>query len=648
MKSFRLLSLVMCMSAVLALGSCKEPIEDPYILINGEKTLSISQDKATLQVYVASNREWAVRMNKETEEWMQIEPAGGMPSEHAVQVTLTVAENMGANRTAAIEFYTGTATDMLTVIQQGPDGESDGVKAISVAEFIGKADTGTYYRLTGVVSGFNASYCSFDLTDATGTIYVYSVTEASKAEWKDKIKNGGTVTLKGVYKYYGTKHEVVEAVIEEFIPEAEAPVTTATAAQIIAAGVEGNYQIAEATIVNVPSVNTLIVNDGTGYMYAYKSKHGFAEGDVVTVKGKVVLYEGKVLEFDNPDITKTGAAIVTHPEPAAWGADEIDGYFSAPVITVKYVSVLGLVIKDDKYTNLRPFGTKACEVVSLYVGDADLTAYENCPVRVTGYAFTATAETKNISVAVVDIVEISGAQYVLTDPASLLWGADDVAPKTVAVLTSGTDVTVEAVAEAFGGDVWATATVSGKTITITPSGVNTSQTQDRTGAFKVTSDGMSIVLNVTQSRVLGAHPFTSNVTWKLGSSAYDHTTGNDTSPGQSAVINGTEVNELVKLGTSSKNGDFTATIPAGTKKIAFYSLGWKGSSPKLNVTCGSGQKQTFSIKANDGVVSNPPYTITTSDADAYYEVQVDDASATSVKFESEGRVIVWGINAYNE
>ena len=33
-----------------------------------------------------------------------------------------------------------------------------------------------YFKLTGTVSKFNAQYCSFDLTDASGTIYVYSVT----------------------------------------------------------------------------------------------------------------------------------------------------------------------------------------------------------------------------------------------------------------------------------------------------------------------------------------------------------------------------------------------------------------------------------------------------------------------------------------
>lgn len=87
---------------------------------------------------------------------------------------------------------------------------------ITVSDFIANADRSTAYRLTGTVSGFNAQYCSFDLTDATGTIYVYSV--SNKDEWKDKISNGGTVVLIGYYEYYAAKeqHEVVNATIKSF------------------------------------------------------------------------------------------------------------------------------------------------------------------------------------------------------------------------------------------------------------------------------------------------------------------------------------------------------------------------------------------------------------------------------------------------
>lgn len=101
-------------------------------------------------------------------------------------------------------------------VQGGEEIDYNNVPAKTVAEFIAAADKDNYYKLSGKVSGFNANYCSFDLTDATGLIYVYSVD--NKSEWSSKIKDGGTVTLAGKYEYYANKqqHEVVNAYILSF------------------------------------------------------------------------------------------------------------------------------------------------------------------------------------------------------------------------------------------------------------------------------------------------------------------------------------------------------------------------------------------------------------------------------------------------
>ena len=106
--------------------------------------------------------------------------------------------------------------------------ESKGKK--TVEEFIAAADKENYYELTGTVSNFNSKFCSFDLTDASGSIYVYSVLDASKTEWVDKIKDGGTVTLYGKYDYYekSSKHEVVDAHIVIFTEGTTGPETPGT------------------------------------------------------------------------------------------------------------------------------------------------------------------------------------------------------------------------------------------------------------------------------------------------------------------------------------------------------------------------------------------------------------------------------------
>ena len=121
-----------------------------------------------------------------------------------------------------IDFSTGEEL----VIGQAPSGGDSGSGGNAptssgkktVQEFVSAADTQNYYELTGTVSDFYQTYCSFDLTDASGTIYVFSVLQESKDIWTSKIKNGGTITILGKYEYYDSKsqHEVVDAYIVSY------------------------------------------------------------------------------------------------------------------------------------------------------------------------------------------------------------------------------------------------------------------------------------------------------------------------------------------------------------------------------------------------------------------------------------------------
>ena len=101
------------------------------------------------------------------------------------------------------------------------------VEQITCAEFIQKADQNTTYRLVGeVTSNVNTTYCSFDMNDGTATVVVWTVN--NKDEWKDKVKKGGTVTVRGKYKPYtdnngNTKHEMVDAYIEDFTDGGDTP-----------------------------------------------------------------------------------------------------------------------------------------------------------------------------------------------------------------------------------------------------------------------------------------------------------------------------------------------------------------------------------------------------------------------------------------
>lgn len=101
--------------------------------------------------------------------------------------------------------------------------------------------------------------------------------------------------------------------------------------------------------------------------------------------------------------------------------------------------------------------------------------------------------------------------------------------------------------------------------------------------------------------------YESNLTWTSVDSA---------SPTDKATVNGNADITVLKFGTSKKYGSAKATLPAGTTKLTFYGVAWKGSAASVKFTIG-GAEYTKDLVANDGATSTSPYTITVSDTDKY-------------------------------
>ena len=133
--------------------------------------------------------------------------------------------------------------------------------------------------------------------------------------------------------------------------------------------------------------------------------------------------------------------------------------------------------------------------------------------------------------------------------------------------------------------------------------------------------------------------YASNVKWTLGESAYDN----------EATVNGTSGVAVLKLGTSSKVGTATVTIPAGTKKISFYGVSWKGKETSVAFKTGGEIVYKQALKDNEGAANNSPFTLTVSDADHYtYTLSEAPASAVDITLTTDGsntRVILFGIKA---
>ena len=248
---------------------------------------------------------------------------------------------------AEIDFSKGVEMDFTAGGSTGGSTtapESKGKK--TVEEFIAAADTQNYYELTGTVSGFNPTYCSFDLTDATGKIYVYSVLDASKAEWTSKISNGGTITIYGQYLYYEQKsqHEVVNAYIVSFEGDGSGSVDSgkpetlikATVAEFLAAEESSSvwYELTgEIISIAKQDYGNFTIKDATGEIYIYGmtskwvgsndksfSQIGLKVGDTVTLGTLRGSYNGQPQGGGNPvpafyisHVPGEGGEVVTPP-----------------------------------------------------------------------------------------------------------------------------------------------------------------------------------------------------------------------------------------------------------------------------------------------------------------------------------------------
>ena len=175
-----------------------------------------------VSVTVRTNLTYEVVIPEEAQSWLSV----AVSTKAAVRedaVTFTAQPNEGAARTAAVSLKAqGAAPLTVTIYQEGKGGSTpDGVKAVTVSEFLAEAESETQvYELVGVIGGsINTTYGNFDLTDDSGTVYVYGLTatELGFGEKNDKsfasldLKKGDTIKLRGYRGSFNGKDEVTYA-----------------------------------------------------------------------------------------------------------------------------------------------------------------------------------------------------------------------------------------------------------------------------------------------------------------------------------------------------------------------------------------------------------------------------------------------------
>ncbi len=438
----------------------------------------------------------------------------------------------------------------------------------TVAEFIEAADKSTFFKLTGEVGGsINTQYGNFDLTDATGTIYVYGTTNI--AEYASKLKAGAKVTLAATYDYYATtqKHEAVNAYILS-IEEGEAPdysnAPAKTVAEFIAAADKANYYKLTGEVGG--SINTQYGNfdltDETGTIYVYGTDNISEYASKLKAGAKVTL----AAKYDYYEKNQKHEAVHAYILSIEGGSDQpTEDYSNAPAKTVAE-----FIAAADKATYYKLTGE---------VGGSINTQYGNF-----------------------DLTDETGTIYV--------YGTDNIS-EYASKLKAGAKVTLAAKYDYY----------------------EKNQKHEAVHAYILSIEGGSDQPDPTTG---DDSDYASNVTWTLGSNAYDNV---------NSTVNGVTGVKTLKLGTSSKFGDATLKIPAGATKLTFYAISWNNAAVATLVFSVDGAEiGKVNPVANSGLKGTSTYELTVTDSDKF-EIAV--TGGTDVKVETTGgyRAALFAVHA---
>ena len=115
-----------------------------------------------------------------------------------------------------------------------------------------------------------------------------------------------------------------------------------------------------------------------------------------------------------------------------------------------------------------------------------------------------------------------------------------------------------------------------------------------------------------------------------------------------ATINGVSDVKVLKVGSSDALGSFTLTLPAGTRSVSYYAVGWKGKTTTLKFLQGETEIGTRALVANDGASNSSPFTLTVTDADKYsldFDAALEADTKITVTTTAKARALLFGIQA---
>ena len=468
---------------------------------------------------------------------------------------------------------------------------------------------------------------NFTVPEGTSSLSIYVKTDVASSYRLDDLKlsvaaEAGTVIdfSKGVDLGTGS---------------GETPEPTPGAGTIaeIAAGAENAAIDLKDVLVTGVTLKSYVITDATGSILVFANGDPKVKvGDKINVTGTTGKHNG-LMQITAPTATVVSSGNdVSYPAPLE--LTEAKMKEDAPT-AVTYVSFTGTVKKSGNFYNIF-VGSYTAKDLSCSYYTGNMEGFVGSDIKVEGWYVGGNPHYQVVATKVEEVVsdtpKFSVSTETLTAKAADKSASFDVKGNvkwTVSSDNAAYKVSPES------GDGNGSVTVSfaenttDKNVTVKLTVSTTAEVATKSYTVTLTHKGVSAA---------GAEDFSSSVEWKLGEFAYS----------EKATINDVKDVPVLKLGSSKNAGSATLKIPAGTTKVSFYGVAWKGNDATIKASVGETQVATQKLVANIDATGKAPYTLTVADSDKYtitLPAKLEADTEVTITTTTKVRAILFAIKA---
>lgn len=401
----------------------------------------------------------------------------------------------------------------------------------------------------------------------------------------------------------------------------------------IAAGAENAAIDLKDVLVTGVTLKSYVITDATGSILVFANANPKVKvGDKINVTGTTGKHNG-LMQITTPTATVVSSGnAVSYPAPLE--LTEAKMKEDAPT-AVTYVSFTGTVKKSGNFYNIF-VGSYTAKDLSCSYYTGNMEGFVGSDIKVEGWYVGENPHYQVVATKVEEVVsdtpKFSVSTETLTAKAADKSVSFDVRGNvkwTVASDNAAYKVSPES------GDGNGTVTVSfaenttDKDVTVKLTVSTTAQVATKSYTVTLTHKGVSAA---------GTEDFSSSVEWTLGTNAFS----------EKATVNGVADVPVLKIGSSKKAGTATLKIPAGTTKVSFYGVAWKGKTATIKASVGETQVATQALAANEGAANTAPYKLTVEDTDKYtitLPAKLEADTDVTVTTTTNARAILFAIRA---